>query len=130
MKILPIFLSAIITFHLNSTALAACDFSTGITQTEKGFLYTPDCHREVGRISKENEDRKEQAELYRKALDLKDIAMDAQRERADMWRDTSFKLEDKLSSIERFKRNNELLYFGLGVVLTVGAGWAVGQAAK
>ena len=130
MKILPIISSALIALHLNSTALAACDFSTGITQTDKGFLYSPDCHREVGKIVKENDDRKEQADAFRKALDLKDAVIDAQRQRADLWRDTSFKLEDRVSTIEEFKRNNELLYFGLGIVLTIGAGYAVGQAAK
>lgn len=129
MKILVSYLTILSTL-LPTFAYAQCDFSKGITKTEPGYLYTPECHKEVGRTVLENDARKDEIKALREALTNKDVIIDTERQRAELWRDTSFKMESRLSSYERWKSENQLLAFGVGVLVTVGAAYSLGQAAK
>ena len=97
--------------------LADCDFSKDVTKTKDGYLYSADCHKEVGRHVQVEEKRKEQVEKLEKALELKDLAIVTSHERIELWRDTSFKLEDRVNAIENLKEKNKWIYFGLGILV-------------
>lgn len=99
-------------------------------QEDSTYSYTVDCHKEFGKSLMDLKDREKQVEELNKALDLKNVVIESERDRAQMWRNTSYKLEDRMSTMERIKRDHELLYFGLGILVTIGSGWALGQAAK
>jgi hypothetical protein len=111
-------------------AAADCDFSKGITKVEGGYLYTPDCHKKVGKIQEDLKDREEQVAKLEKTIELKDLGIKVQEERADKWMNTAFKLEDRVNSMERLKSTNQWLYFGIGVVATSLAVWGAGQLAR
>lgn len=113
---------------ISSVSFADCDFSTGITKTDHNtYEYSKDCHIAVGQMKVDLGVAKQQLVDYKAALDLKDTALDKATQRANMWMDTSFKLEDRNQSIENAVKTNQWLYFGLGVVVT---GFAVYGAAK
>jgi len=115
---------------LNSVAYAKCNFATDIKIVENGVLYSNDCHKAVGKIVKDNEDRKKQIISYKELLDLKNLQIDVQRERADLWYNTSKDLESRIHKIDRYSQTNKYLHFAGGVLMTVLAAWSLGQVSK
>ena len=66
---------------------------------------------------------------YKKAIDLKDLALTSSNTRADLWMNTSFKLQDRMNSVDDIKNKNQLLMFFAGVAVTSLAVWGAGQLA-
>jgi hypothetical protein len=73
------------------------------------------------------EDREAQVQALTKSIELKDLAIKTHEQRADLWMNTSFKLEDRVNTIERYNDTNKWLYFGLGIVVTGLSVWGAGQ---
>jgi len=117
----------IIMLMVSLPAYGSCDFSLGIKEIEGGYLYTPECHREVGKKLLDLKDREKQIELYKEVINLKDLQISKEQQRADLWKNTAFKLEDRMVSIQRFDRWEDWLYFGAGVFVTGFAVWGAGQ---
>ena len=122
-------LTAIICMSLAySPAYADCDFSKDIQkQADGNYLYTKDCHTEVGKRVNALEKREEQVVKLEKTVELKDLALDKAHDRIDLWRNTSYKIEDRANTMEEMKKKNELLYFALGIVVTGLAVYGAGQ---
>jgi len=121
------FLIALITMSfLSNVALADCDYSK-IQKVEGGYLYTKDLHLCVGEMKQDLEIAQKQNEKFVKALDLKDLAISKADQRADMWMNTSFKLEDRVNTIQDMQKTNQWVYFGLGVLSVFVAGYAANQ---
>jgi len=116
----------VLNFLCPISALAKCNFKT-IKKVEDGYLYTSDCHREVGKLKNEAEERREQVKNLNEAIKLKDLTITTHTERADLWMNTSFKLEDRVNTIERMNSTNRWLYFGIGVIFTGLSVWGAGQ---
>lgn len=96
----------------------ACNFSKDIEKQGESYLYTKDCHVEVGRTVKKLELSEQESEELRKALMLKGEALRYSEQRTQLWMDTSLKLEDRVNQIDKYKESQKWLWFGLGVVLT------------
>lgn len=110
----------------SNVALAECDFSTGITKNENGtFTYSRECHLKVGEIRQDLSIAQGQNLKLIQALDLKDLALSKADQRADMWMNTSLKLEEKVNTIDQMRSTNQWLYFGLGVLTVFAAGYVV-----
>ena len=119
-----------LTLTFSNACFAECDFSTGIVKVEDFYIYSRECHLQVGRDQKElNNKRGEVAEL-RKAIELKDLAFVKQQERVDLWQNTSFKMEEKFSTYDSLQNKNNLLYFVAGVGLTALSVWGAGQLVR
>jgi hypothetical protein len=100
-----------------SPAYADCDFSKDIQkQADGSYSYTKDCHVEVGKKVGALEKREKQVEQLEKVVELKELALDKSYQRIEMWRETTYKIEDRANSMEEFKKRNETLYFVLGIV--------------
>jgi hypothetical protein len=120
-------LFVVISFFSN-VALADCDFSTGITKQEDGsFRYTKECHLKVGEMKRDLEIANTQIVEYKKAIELKDLALAKADERADKWMNAAYKLEDRMTTIDNLRSANQWLYFGIGVAVTGLAVWGAGQ---
>lgn len=123
-------ISLIIAFSMFShIAYADCDFKTGITPNDNGsYTYTKDCHLKVGEMKRDLETANKQIDLFKTSLDYKDLALKRADERADLWMNTAFKLEDRVNTLDQMRKTNEWLYFGLGVLTVFAAGYAARQA--
>jgi hypothetical protein len=108
---------AILNLLTNITFSEECDWKT-IQEQEDDYIYSESCHREVGKLVKETELRKQQVEKLNKAIELKDLTIQKYDERVELWMQTSDKLEKKVTSWERWKEIHQWMYFGLGVVAT------------
>ena len=112
-----------------NVAMADCDFSTGITPgPNHTFIYSEDCHQKVGQLVQDNKTKDAQLADYAKAIDLKDLAIKKADERANMWMDTSTKLEDRLTKVDELQSKNNFIYYGLGILTVLAAGYVVRAA--
>lgn len=115
---------------LSSSAFAECDFATGISKVENGYLYSKDCHLRVGKTQADLKDREEQVANLTKVIELKDLGIAVHEKRADLWMNTSLKLEDRVNTIESLRSSNQWLFFGLGVLVTGAAVYGAGHLAR
>ena len=114
----------------STSAFADCDFSKLIHNQDGSVVYSADCHLKVGQMKADLDSANLQIQDYKKAIELKDLAISKSQERADLWMGETFKLQDRMSTIESYKSKNEVLYFGLGVVFTSLAVFGAGQLAR
>lgn len=94
---------------------AQCNWSE-IKETPEGYLYNEKCHIQVGETVQENENLK-------KKLELKDLVIKYEDERAELWKNRTFELEKK-------KDYPAYVLYGLGVITSFVSMWAVGQVMK
>lgn len=124
MKLLSILM---LTLIFSNTCFAECDFSTGIVKQGDSYLYSKECHVQVGRDQKELDNKRGEVVELRKTIELKDLALVQQQKRVDLWQETSFKMEEKFSTYDSLQSKNNLLYFVVGVGLTALSVWGAGQ---
>lgn len=111
MKKLIIFL---LLFSFNANA--ACDWKTGITPgANKTFTYTEDCHQLVGATVQANKD-------LNQAIDLKNLAIKDADSRTALWMSTANSEQGRLDKLNSDQKVNDFLYFGLGILTSVGVG--------
>lgn len=110
-----------------TSALADCEWSTGIKQVEGGYLYSNDCHGRVGVLVKDLEDRESEVKALREGLRLKDLALDVADKRTMLWREESYEQFDRLQKQIESSKKNDTLWFVLGIVVTGAAVWGAGQ---
>jgi len=118
----------LIVLSLPLSAMAECDFKTGITKNDNStYTYTKECHIKVGELRQDLDIANEQNLKFTKALELKDLALSKADQRADMWQQTAFKLEDRITTIDGMRTSNQWFMFGFGMVTMFGAAYAASQ---
>lgn len=123
--------SSLILLLIFTNNTLACDFSKGVTKLSDGaYRYEPNCHLEVGRLVQDNELKAKQITLLNQSIELKDLVIQKQDQRIKLWMDTTENLEQRLSTIERYKSTQNLLYFGLGIALSGLAVYGASQLVK
>lgn len=127
-KLIAILLTVLL---FSTQAFAECDFKTGITPNDNGtYTYTKECHVKVGEMKQDLEIAQEQNVKLTKALDLKDLAITKADQRADLWMNTTYKLEDRINTIDNMRQTNQWVAFGLGVVTMFAASYAASQLVR
>lgn len=122
------FIAFVILITFIPSAFAECDFSTGISKLEDGrFAYSRECHIAVGEMKQDLEKTKVQLGEYKKAIELKDLALTKSNQNTQLWMDTSLNLQGKFNTVESYKTQNQYLAFGIGVLFTGLAVWSAGQ---
>ncbi len=111
---------------MSSTSFAECKWAD-VKPVEGGYLYPAACHGKVGVMLKDLDDKTAEAVALRKAIDLKDLTITKADQRAELWQNTTFKVEDRLNNLESASKTNQWLYFGLGVLSVFAAGYAAHQ---
>jgi hypothetical protein len=91
------------------------------------FVYSESCHLEFGRLRLEQKLRQQQIEHLEKSIKLKDLALDLSDKRIEVWKKTSYEIEDKMIKMEKNTDNMKILYFGIGIITMGAATWAAGQ---
>jgi len=111
------------------SVLATCDWKT-IKETPQGYLYSKECHVEVGRLVRSEPLLKAQIKALNKQITLKDLQFTKQVEITDKWRKTSYSLEDRVIKSYKLSSFNNKLNFVGGFVLAVLSVYAAGQLKK
>lgn len=109
---------------LSQTAMATCDFSIGISPGPNStFIYTQECHLAVGALVQSNKTLSLQVGDLTQAITLKDLALTKADARTQLWMDTSQNLEGRIQKLDSMEKTNSWLYFGLGCLTVLGAGY-------
>jgi len=104
---------------LTTAVWADCNLKTGITKNSDGsFKYTRECHLLMGDWKKDRDSFKAENETLRKNITLKDLSITHHEQRTKLWMDSSYDLEKRLTTIQRFNSTDRWFHFGLGIVAT------------
>lgn len=102
-----------------------------------GFLFSKEKEKEVRLMNEDYSLVKQELEIKNKKIDilmydrtLSDNIIEKERSKSELWRITAEKSTLELVKVNEDQGNRDLLMILLGVVVTVGAGYAVGQASK
>ena len=107
-------------------AFGECKWST-IKKNGLIYEYTAECNQQVGQLVQDGKLRLKQIDLLTESLKFKDEALYKTEQRVELWRDTSFKLQDRLRLQHTWGSYDNWLYFVGGVALTVLSVWAAGK---
>lgn len=109
--------------------------SAGTPSPCTGFLFSPD---EEAKLRLEDQDYKllkdeadlkdKQLQLYKDEIDDLQQAITKEKDETKMWRDTADTAEQKYVLQQERAGYRDILFTTLGVLLTVGAGYAIGKA--
>lgn len=111
---------------IGNLAFADCDYSK-IQKVDGGFLYSREIHLCVGEMKQDLEIATQKLDKLNKAIELKDLTISKADERTTMWRNESYEQFERLQKQNNLLRQNETLYFILGVVVMGASVWASGQ---
>lgn len=124
-KIFSLFLSISL---FSNIVFADCDFATQIKKLDDGtFAYSKECNLKVGQMQQDLGIANQQVDKLGQAIKLKDTAIQKADDRAKNWMDTSFKLEDRINTIDSMQSTNRWLYFGLGALTIIASAYTFKQ---
>lgn len=135
-------LCLVLAISMSSTAFANCPkpvtaLEQGAQAPCNGFLFSKQKEQEVRLMAEDYKLLQEEVEIKNKKLELtlKDLRLSddiilKERERTELWRLTAEKSTLELVKVNENQGNRDLLMILLGVVVTVGAGYAVGAASR
>lgn len=102
---------------VSCTANATCDWKTGVIPgPNKTFIYSEECHQRVGQLVQANLD-------LSKAIDLKNLALTTADARTTLWQKSADDELDRLNKLQADQKHSDWLFFGLGALTVVGAGF-------
>lgn len=112
---------------LSNVALADCDWSQATKNADGTYNYPKALHICVGQLVQDNATKTKQIADLTKAIQLKDLAIKYSDDRATLWNNTAANLEDRLQKVDALERKNDWLFFGLGALTVIGAGFMAGR---
>lgn len=112
----------IVILCLSNIALGDCNWASIKTLPNGNYEYTPTLHLCVGKLVQDGKVKDTQIQDLTKAIQLKDLALTASDSRAKLWMDTSLSEQDRLMKIDSAQKQNNFLYFGLGILASIGVG--------
>lgn len=115
---------------LCNTVNATCDWTAIKKNSDNTYIYSEELHLCVGNLIQENKTKDAQVADLLKAISMKDLALTASDQRAQLWNDTSIKLEDRIQKVDTLTSKNDVLYFGLGVLTTIAVAWATSRVTR
>lgn len=121
-------ISFLLTLSFGLQSLAECDYSKIVKNDDGTLIYSKELHICVGQMKQDLSISKAQNDKYLQALTLKDLAITKSDTRADLWQASTFKLEDRINAIDSMRSTNNWMYFGLGALTIVAAGFTLRQA--
>lgn len=110
-------------FTLSNISIADCNWSSIKRNNDNTYSYSEELNICVGKLVKDNKNKNEEISNLNKAISLKDLAIENSDKRANVWMDTSLKLEDRVNKIDSMQKTNNFLFFGTGILTTILAGF-------
>lgn len=111
-------------FVFSQFTYASCNWGT-ISKTADGYLYSRDCHLEVGKALEDLDLKNQQVDILKQSRDLYRQSYQNENERAELWFNKAKNLQDSQYKQHLYNDLEKVLYFSLGVVVMYGAVKAV-----
>lgn len=114
----------------SNLAMADCDWTQIKKLPDGGYEYTPELHLCVGNLVQTNKVQLAQIADLNSAIQLKDLALVQSDQRIALWSKTVNDEQDRLTKISDDQKHNDFIYFGLGILATIGTGYALARLTK
>jgi hypothetical protein len=112
---------------VNQSVFASCNVRDIKEQANGSFTYPLDCHKEFGKLRKDEEARKRQVEHLKESIKLKDLAIDYSNTRIKTWQDATYKVEDRLIKLDKNNSRAKWIWYGLGILTMSAAVYGAGK---
>ncbi|HXN74903.1 MAG TPA: hypothetical protein VN855_00240 [Candidatus Acidoferrum sp.] len=109
---------------------ANCDWTAIKKNTDGTYVYTESLHLCVGQLVQDSKTNTQIISDLTKALSMKDLALKSSDQRANLWNDTSEKLEARLQKVDSLQKQNEFFYFICGIGAAVAVGYVTAKLVK
>lgn len=135
-------LITLLSYLAGEWAFAACSQPVTLLQENtpapcRGYLFTPEKEHEVFKLKENykllNEElgiKDKQLNIYKNNDAVVQEAIKLEQQKSELWRAKAEDSTKKLIESESGRGTRDILFIGLGVLLTIGAGFAIGQAAR
>lgn len=107
-----------------------CDWTQIKKLPDGGYEYNPTLNICVGQLVQMNKIQAQQIQDLTKAISLKDLAIKDDDSRVQLWETTADSEQNRLSIMESDQKHSEWLYFGLGILTTFVAGYAIARGVR
>lgn len=115
----------------NSLAFAECDWATIKTQkNDKGeneYVYTKECHIQVGVNKEELDIRKKQLAKQAETIKLSELGINIANQRAEEWKEETYDQRKALERSVTLEKYTSAGYFLVGIGTAMLSVWAVGK---
>lgn len=107
-----------------------CDWSTITVNKDGSRTYPLALHLCVGQLVQDMPLKDKQIAELNRVITLKDLALQQETNRANMWQETSLKLTETVNKYESARQTTEVVAFGLGIATVALSAWALGQVKR
>lgn len=107
----------------------ACDWST-IKKQGNSFVYSAECHDQVGKLADSEKERKKQVEKLEQSIELKDLALTTAEKRVELWKKTTYEVEDRALRYKKFANLTKYGWFAMGVISVFASAYAFDKVRK
>lgn len=128
-------LSLAIPAHADDCSKPVVPLDKGAQAPCKGFLFSPDQEHKMYLLDQDHQllqqqldGEKKLVQSYQKSLKDFQPILDDEQKKSELWRKAAEDSTQKLVEIKDNTGKRDLLMIGLGVLLTIGAGFALHQA--
>ncbi len=108
---------------LSNAAYADCNWSSIQPLKDGGYEYPTDVHLCVGNLVQDYNTKNKQIQDLTSAITLKDEALTSADARTKLWTDAAEAEQNRMLSISANESKTQWMYFGLGVITVLGAGF-------
>lgn len=141
-KLLSLVLAVSLGLPMHAYADTTCPkpvtlLNTGAQAPCKGFLFSPEEEQKMYLLDQNSKLMQQELDAKTKYIDIvnKEITdyqtvVDKEKQQSELWRKAAEDSTQKLVEVQSHTWQRDLLIFGLGILTTVGAGFAVGAAAR
>jgi peroxiredoxin family protein len=134
-------ITTVLLSSFSSSALAECKAVTPVNAGEiapcSGFIFSPEQELKVRLLNEDNKFSKEQIkvyleqkEFYKKELELTEQIIELEKQKTEAWKVQAEKSSEQLIKMQERQSIRDWVFLTSGVLITVAAGYAVGQVAK
>jgi len=100
-----------------------CDWTQIKNNGDGTYTYSKALYLCTGQLVLDNKTQATQITDLTKAIQLKDLALQNSDARVALWMNTSQQMEERIQKIDSLEKKNDFLYFGLGALAVIGAGF-------
>jgi hypothetical protein len=112
---------------MSTLAFGDCDWTQIKQLPDGGYEYNAALNICVGQLVQDSKVKDQQIADLQKAITLKDLALTTADQRTMLWQKSSDDEMARLNTIQSDSKRSDWLYFGLGVLTTVAAGYMAAQ---
>ena len=105
-----------------------CDWTQIKKLPDGGYEYNPTLNLCVGNLVQDDAIKTQQVADLTTAVQLKNAALLAADQRTILWTNTAESEQDRMNKLSSEQSHSDFIYFGLGILSTIGVGYVVSQA--